>query len=648
MALFDDFAQSYDKNRIEVLSLEDYFTQAKTDASLYELPAERMVRAMGIPELFDTTNDSTAARIFQNRTLKKYSTFSEFYGMEEVIEALVGYFLHSAQGLEEKKQILYLLGPVGGGKSSLAERLKQLMEIYPIYVLGFNDGTTPVHSPCFESPLGLFNPDIFGDKFEQDFNIPRRYLTGLLSPWGVKRLDEAGGDINKFCIFKMYPSKLRQIAIAKTEPGDENNQDISTLTGKVDLRKLGKLSQNDSDAYSYSGGLCRGNQGLLEFVEMFKAPIKTLHPLLTATQEGNYTGTEEIGAIPFQGIVVAHSNQSEFEKFRNDPNNEAFLDRICIIKVPYCLRVDEEVKIYRKMLDNSSLAKAPCAPQTLEMLAQFAIMTRLSQPENSNIFTKMKVYNGENVIDTDVNAKTLLEYKKQASSEEGMTGVSTRFAFKVLSATFNHDVTEVSADPVLLLLTLQKAIKELDLPEEKMEFYEEIIEIYLKSRYAEFIRKEIQKAFLESYSDFGQNMFDRYVSYAEHWIEKNDFKNHDTGEMYNRDQLNDELEKIEKPSGIANPKDFRNEVVMYVLKASRMNGGQNPKWTSYEKLRDVIEKKIFSSTDELLPVISAGTKKTKEDEKKHSDFMARMKAGNYTERQTKRAIEWHIRHQKSN
>ena len=144
------------------------------------------------------------------------------------------------------------------------------------------------------------------------------------------------------------PSRLRQIGIAKTEPGDENNQDISSLVGKVDIRKLETLPQNDPDAYSYSGGLNRANQGLLEFVEMFKAPIKMLHPLLTATQEGNYVGTENIGAIPFTGIIMAHSNEAEWQSFKNNKNNEAFIDRIYVIKVPYCLRVDRGAEDLRE------------------------------------------------------------------------------------------------------------------------------------------------------------------------------------------------------------------------------------------------------------------------------------------------------------
>ena len=288
MTIFNDFSKNFKHSKQEVYSLEEFLEKAKNNKMLYATSAERMISAIGEPRIVDTSKDERLSRIFMNRTIKVYPAFEDFYGMEETVERLVGYFVHAAQGLEEKKQVLYLLGPVGGGKSSLAERLKYLMEKHPIYCLAIEDKNGKIeHSPVFESPLSLFDPIHYGEKLEREFNIPKRYLTGLMSPWAVKRLDEFEGDISKFKVVKLNPSKLKQIAVVKTEPGDENNQDISSLVGKVDLRKLDKLSQSDPDAYSYSGALCRGNQGLVEFVEMFKAPIKTLHPLLTATQEGN-------------------------------------------------------------------------------------------------------------------------------------------------------------------------------------------------------------------------------------------------------------------------------------------------------------------------------------------------------------------------
>ena len=318
--LFTSYTRAFEARRQTEMSLADYLKGCRSDPMLYASAPERLLAAIGEPEIVDTSKDPRLGRIFMNRTMRTYKSFAEFYGMEETIERIVSFFRHAAQGLEERKQILYLLGPVGGGKSSLAERLKALMEVHPIYVLKAGDEISPV----FESPLGLFGPDM-GPVLEDEYGIPRRRLTGLVSPWCRKRLDEFGGDISRFRVVRIMPSRLRQEGIAKTEPGDENNQDISSLVGKVDIRKLETLSQNDPDAYSYSGGLNRANQGLLEFVEMFKAPIKMLHPLLTATQEGNYVGTENIGAIPFTGVIMAHSNESEWQNFKNNKNNEAFI-----------------------------------------------------------------------------------------------------------------------------------------------------------------------------------------------------------------------------------------------------------------------------------------------------------------------------------
>ena len=641
--IFDLYAKSYESSKQSRMALREYLEGCKSDPSFYAGTAERLLAAIGEAELVDTAKDPRLSRIYMNRTIKVYPKFRDFYGLEETIERIVGYFRHAAQGLEERKQILYLLGPVGGGKSSLAERLKDLMEARPIFVLATQDEISPV----FESPLGLFDVNSMAPMLEERYGIPPRMLPGMMSPWAVKRLDEFGGDISKFSVVKLHPSKLRQICVAKTEPGDENNQDISALVGKVDIRKLEHFGQNDADAYSYSGGLNRTTQGVLEFVEMFKAPLKMLHPLLTATQDRSYVGTENVGAMPYQGIIIAHSNESEWQSFRSNKNNEAFLDRICVITVPYCLRVTEERKIYEKLLQSSDLKAAPCAPGTLEMLARFSVLTRLREHENSQIFSKMRVYDGESLKDTDPHAKTIQEYRDAAGVTEGMDGASTRFAYKILSATFNFDNTEIAADPVHLLYVIEQAVRREQLPEETESNYLEFLKEELAPRYAEFIGNEVQKAYLESYSDFGQNLFDRYVSYADAWIEDHDFKDPDTGNLMSRQVLEQELSKIEKPAGIANPKDFRFEVVKFALRARAKNGGRNPSWTSYEKIRDVIERRMFSQVEDLLPIISFGKKQDQDTEKKHDEFVNRMVARGYTPRQVRRLVEWYMRVKKA-
>ncbi|MEN9437910.1 MAG: hypothetical protein RIR09_2565 [Pseudomonadota bacterium] len=639
MDAIGNFVARYARSREEELTIDEYLAECKREPMAYATAAERMLAAIGEPEMVDTRNDPRLSRLFANKVIKIYPAFTEFYGMEDAIEQVVSYFRHAAQGLEERKQILYLLGPVGGGKSSIAERLKHLMQKVPFYALK--------GSPVNETPLSLFDALEDGPVLLENYGIPTRYLHRVLSPWAVKRLDEYGGDIRQFKVVKRYPSILKQMGIAKTEPGDENNQDISALVGKVDIRKLESFAQDDTDAYSYSGGLCLANQGLLEFVEMFKAPIKVLHPLLTATQEGNYKGTEGFGAIPFDGVVLAHSNESEWKTFRNNKNNEAFLDRIYIVKVPYSLRVSEEVKIYEKLIRDSSLGQAKCAPGTLKMMSQFAVLTRLKEPENSSLFSKLQVYDGESLKDTDPRAKSFQEYRDYAGVDEGMSGISTRFAFKILSKVFNFDSAEVAANPVHLMYVLEQQIEREQFAPELEAKYTNFIKEYLAPRYAEFIGKEIQTAYLESYSEYGQNIFDRYVTYADYWIQDNEYRDTDTGEVFDRVALNAELEKIEKPAGIANPKDFRNEIVNFVLRARANNQGNNPSWTSYEKLRMVIEKKMFSNTEELLPVISFNAKASADEARKHEDFVTRMVEKGYTPKQVRLLCEWYLRVRKS-
>ena len=255
----------------------------------------------------------------------------------------------------------------------------------------------------------------------------------------------------------------------------------------------------------------------------------------------------------------------------------------------------------------------------------------------------MRVYDGESMREIDPRARSLQEYNDAAGVDEGMDGVSTRFAFKVLAATFNHDTIEVGADPVHLMYVLEQAIRREQLPDEIEKRYLEFIKAELAPRYAEFIGHEIQKAYLKSYHDYGQNLFDRYVDYADAWVEDQDFKDPDTGQLLNRELLNQELTKIEKPAGIANPKDFRNEVVKFSLRSRANNRGSNPSWTSYEKIREVIERRMFSQVEELLPVISFGSKKDSDTEKKHAEFLERMVARGYTERQVRRLVEWYMR-----
>ena len=646
----------------EVMSLDAYLQLCSEDPLAYATAAERMVAAIGQPQIVDTSEDIRLSRIHSNKKVRIYSAFKDFFGAEDAVERIAAYFRNNAAGLEESKQILYLKGPVGGGKSSFAERLKVLMQKHPIYVLydTHEKNEELKMSPVFESPLGLLasvqddettdadgNTILLRDYFEEQYGIPARYLNTVPSGWAQEKLKEFNGDWTRFSVVRVWPNRDRQIAIMKVEPGDENNQDVSVLIGKTDLRKLEKLPQNHPYAYSYSGGLNRTNQGLMDFAEMFKANIKTLNPLLMATQEHNYNGTENVPAMPYSGIICAHSNEAEWFKFRNDKTNEAFLDRVYIVNVPYCLRVTEEQKIYDKMLKHSSLKNAPCAPETLKSLAEFMVLTRLREPENSTIFAKMKVYDGQNVKDTMPMAKPIEEYREAAGVDEGMNGLSTRFGFKIISQTFNLRPEEVQANPIDLMYVLEQALKREHLPAEAYEQYMDYIKSWMQPRYFEFIDKELRIAYLESYSDFGQTMFERYFLFAEAWIDETNVRDPETHTLLNRDNLNNKLEEIEKAAGIANAKDFRNDIVHYVLRYRSRNEGKMPAWNAYEKIKVVIEKKMFAATAEIMPIVSFSPKGSSEEQKKHDDFVARMRTKGYTDRQIRTVVDWWVNNRKS-
>ncbi len=233
MSIFEHYQSRYEAAQEEEYSIEEFLEICKKDKSAYASAPERLLMAIGEPEIIDTSTDARLSRLFSNRVVARYPAFHDFYGMEDAIEQIVSYLKHAAQGLEECKQVLYLLGPVGGGKSSIAEKLKYLMQQVPIYSIK--------GSPVNDHPLALFDPNEDAELLEKEYGIKPRYLKTVMSPWAAKRLSEFNGDISQFRVVKRYPSILNQVAIAKTEPGDENNQDISALVGKVDIRQLNTL-----------------------------------------------------------------------------------------------------------------------------------------------------------------------------------------------------------------------------------------------------------------------------------------------------------------------------------------------------------------------------------------------------------------------
>lgn len=640
------YKETFKRRAPQEFRLMEYLEECRTNPYLYAGPHERWIKGLGEPVLVDTSKDQRLNLIFYGKTLRTYpEAFSDFFGFELVAEEIVSFMKRGAQGLDEARKIIYLLGPAGGGKSSVMRRCREIMEREPFHVLAveYEDEKTgkavTEYSPVFESPLGLF-AEAHTRPLLDNFQINPGSIPTVMSGWAKRWSGVFEGDIERFKVVRIYPSLLGKVGIAIVDPGDEQTQDITTLVGKTNIRKVGRYSQDDPRSYSYSGGLNVSNQGFMEFREMFKAPIKTLNPMLFAQQDGNYEPSEKIGPLPFFGIIGAHSNEAEWDAFKGKRENEAFIDRVGLIKVPYCLRVQEEIRIYEKMIWNSRIADTDIAPGTLKALASFSVLTRLEPPPKDSTWeAKLRVYDGENIKKSTPKALMYHQYKEKASPDEGMSGFSTRRAFEIISKAMNNDPVVVSADPVTLLALLVQEIIRTKHPSKDQYLGTFIKEIMERDLYR-FIDKEVREALFDSLEEWGQTLFENYAQYAEHWLDETDYRMV-SGTVLDRSALNGKLEEIEKPAGIANPKDFRDEVVRFSLKYRAQHNDTYPSWKAYERFREVIEKKLVADTQDILPIVSFSAKSKEDESKRHGKFLERMQEKGWTLHQIKIIVDWY-------
>jgi len=393
----DEFRQLIEKDR----ETREKFEWRGTALEYLDLVAEEPLRTkLAHARLFDmlmdagveeinVEEDARLSRIFKNQRLKRYNFFSErFYGMENTIAAVVRYFHSASLKGEESRQVLYLVGPVGSGKSSLVEALKEGLEnSTPIYAI---DGC-----PMHEEPLHLI-PRHLRPEFEKRLGVQ---IEGDLCPICRHRLkSEFEGKWENFPVRTMEFSKRARVGVGVVPPVDPNNQDTSVLIGSEDISKLDTYSEGDPRVLDLNGALNVGNRGMVEFIEVFKNETEYLHAMITATQEKMIPAPGRHGMIYVDTCIVAHSNEAEWKRFKADHTNEAILDRIVVVKVPYNLRLSEEVKIYRKIIRQSSF-KADIAPHTLEVASMFAILSRLEPTSKCDLVTKLKLYNGEEVVE---------------------------------------------------------------------------------------------------------------------------------------------------------------------------------------------------------------------------------------------------------
>ncbi len=596
----------------------DYLNLLKDDPSIYKLAHKRIYDLITEPgvENIKTEEDPRLRRIYGKETIKKYNYFKDdFFGIDQTIMKVAKYFQSAAMKGEESRQVLYLVGPVGAGKSSLIDAIKRLLETSPaIYAL---EGC-----PMREEPLHLI-PKHLRKEINKVLGIE---IEGDLCPVCRYRLKhEFNNEYEKFPVVETDFSIRSRKGIGVVPPVDPNNQDTSVLVGSIDISKMDLYSEDDPRVLSLNGAFDVGNRGIVEFIEVFKNDVEYLHTMITATQEKNIPSPGKNAMIYFDGVILAHSNEAEWNKFKADHTNEAILDRIVKIEVPYCLELNEEVKIYKRMLERSNFT-AHIAPHTLEVAAMFAILTRLAPSAKVDPLTKLKIYNGEEIIEKGTTKRIdILELKDEAE-QEGMTGISTRFIFKAIDTAIAES-EDNCITPIALIDVLLRAVKELTVADDVKKKYLAFLQDTIKKEYHAILEKEVTRAFIHGYREQAEDLFNNYLDHAEAYANKTRIKDPNTGEELNPDE--EFMRSIEEQLGItqSGAKGFRQDVTAYMFSIVR-NGGKVD-YTCYEPLKEAIEKKLTTSVRELSRIITQSKVRDKEQSVKYDAMVEEMKSNGY-------------------
>lgn len=548
---------------------------------------------------------------------KEYAFFSDqLYGVEESIEKLVEEYFHSAaKRLDVRKRILLLMGPVSGGKSTLVTMLKRGLEQYSKTDKGavYAIKGCPMH----EDPLHLIPAHLRKDFFDE-YGIK---IEGNLSPLNMMRLEqEYGGRIEDVLVERIFFSEDKRTGIGTFSPSDPKSQDIADLTGSIDFSTIAEYgSESDPRAYRFDGELNKANRGMMEFQEMLKCDEKFLWHLLSLTQEGNFKAGR-FALISADELIVAHTNESEYRSFISNKKNEALHSRIIVMKIPYNLRVSEEERIYKKMIQDSDLADVHIAPHALKVAAIFTILTRLQEPKKQGIdlLKKMRLYDGESV--EGFNSQDLDELK-QEYPDEGMSGIDPRYVInRISSAIVRKQLTSINALDVL------RSIKEglnqhASITKEDRERYMDFISIARKE-YDTIAKKEVQKAFVYSYDESAKTLMDNYLDNVEAYCNKNKLRDPLTGEEMTPDEKL--MRSIEEQIGISEnaKKAFREEILIRISAYARK--GKKFDYNSHERLREAIQKKLFADLKDIVKITTSSKTPDESQLKKVNEVIARL------------------------
>jgi serine protein kinase len=572
-------------------SFRDYFELVSQNPRIAQLSHARindMVHAAGIEKLNEGTRDEVA----------RYNFFAaELFGIEEPIARIVEYFKSAAQRLEVRKRILLLMGPVGGGKSTIVTMLKRGLEEWT------RNSSGAVYAikdcPMHEEPLHLI-PHELRAEIEKHYGI---YIEGDLCPQCRYALEhEYQGRHEDVRVHRVIFSEKERVGIGTFSPSDPKSQDITELTGSIDLSTIGEVGvESDPRAYRFDGELNIANRGLMEFVEMLKVDEKFLYSLLTLSQEQNIK-TGRFAMIYADEVILSHTNENEYISFAGNRKSEALQDRIILVRVPYNLRVSQEERIYYKLLNQSEvLHNVHIAPNTLRVAAMFAVMTRLEEPKRQNvdIVKKMKLYDGEDV--EGYKSKDVRELKDE-TVREGMDGISPRYIINRLSSALVRDgVTCIN--PIDALRAIKDGFEQhTGISSDQRDRYLNLISAARKE-YDELAKIEVQRAFVYSFEEMARTICNNYLDNVEAYCNKERIKDPITEEEMDPDEQL--MRSIEEQIGITeNAKNtFRQEILIRISSYARK--GRSFEYNSHERLKEAIEKKIFADLKDVVKITTS-------------------------------------------
>ena len=546
---------------------------------------------------------------------KLYHFFGEeIFGLEEAIERLVEEYFHpAAKRLDVRKRILLLMGPVSGGKSTIVTLLKRGLEKYS----KTDEGAVYAIKGCpmHEDPLHLIPSHLHEDFFEE-YGIR---LEGSLSPLNTMRLEkEYDGRIEDVLVKRIFFSEDKRVGIGTFTPSDPKSQDIADLTGSIDFSTIAEFgSESDPRAYRFDGELNKANRGIMEFQEMLKLDEKFLWHLLSLTQEGNFKAGR-FALISADELIVAHTNETEYRSFISNKKNEALHSRIIVMPIPYNLKVNQEERIYEKMIKESDMAHVHIAPHALKVAAIFSIMTRLenSKKQGVDIVKKMRLYDGESV--EGFNRVDVGELKKEFPNE-GMNGIDPRYVInRISSAMIRKEVPSINALDVLRSLK-DGLDQHASISQEDREKYMNYIAIARKE-YDEIAKKEVQKAFVYSYEESAKTLVDNYLDNVEAYCNKNRMRDPLTGEEMNPDEKL--MRSIEEQIGVSEnaKRAFREEILIRISAYARK--GNRFDYKSHARLREAVEKKLFADLKDIVKFTTSSQTPDESQLKKINDVVA--------------------------